>query len=61
MITKATTLLILIFTAGAMIAHAWSQPAHNEASRIEASKRSEIVGWWKMGDVTKQLYYEVVE
>ena len=57
--TKAITILILCFTAGAMLAHARYQPIFNELDRIgaeiEAYRDSAIVGWWRMGD--GGLYY----
>lgn len=58
---KATTILILCFTAGAMLAHAWYQPIFNELYRIEAEieayRQGAVIGWVRMDDNTKQLYY----
>ena len=61
MAQKITILLILIVTATAMIAHAWYQPSHNEADRIEAEieayRQSAVVGYWRVDRVTKGLYF----
>lgn len=58
---KATIILILLFIAGAMLAHAWYQPIFNEADRIEAEaeayRQSAVVGWVKMDRESKQLYF----
>lgn len=59
--TKAITILILCFTAGAMLAHALYQPAWNKVAEIEAVieayRDSAIVGYVRM-DEMGQLYYE---
>lgn len=59
--TKAITILILCFTAGAMLAHARYQPLFNELARIEAEieayRDNAIVGYVRM-DAMGQLYYE---
>lgn len=56
------TILILCFTAGAMLAHAWYQPLFNELdlieAEIEAYRNNAVIGWWKMDRVTKELYFE---
>lgn len=58
---KIFAILILCFTSGAMIAHAWYQPAWNELDRIEAEieayRQSAVIGWVGMDENTKQLYY----
>lgn len=58
---KIVTILILCFTAGAMLAHALHQPMFNELDRIdaeaEAYKQGAVVGWWNMDRRTKQLYF----
>lgn len=60
--TKATTILILSFLAGAMLAHARYQPIFNELGRIdaeiEAYRNGAVVGWVRMDRVSKQLYFE---
>lgn len=60
--TKAITILILCFTAGAMLAHARYQPVFNELDRVEAEvkayRNSAVVGWVRMDENTKQLYFE---
>lgn len=59
---RIITILILCFTAGTMIAHAWHQPIANEIYRaeaeIEAYRQSAVVGWVRMDENTKQLYFE---
>lgn len=58
---KAITILILCFTAGAMIAHAQYQSHFNELDRVEAEieayRNSAVIGWVRMDDM-KQLYFE---
>ena len=60
--TKAIAILILCFTAGAMIAHARYQPIFNEMdsreAEIEEYRQSAVIGWVRMDDNTKQLYFE---
>jgi len=55
------TILILCFTAGAMLAHAWYQTKRNAVAVVEAEldayKKSAIVGYVKMDAHTKQLYF----
>lgn len=62
MTARFTTILILCFTAGAMIAHARYQPIFNELHRIEAEmeayRQSAVVGYWRVDRVSKQLYFE---
>ena len=59
--TKAIAILILCFTAGAMLAHARYQPLFNELGRIEAEieayRQSAVVGYWRVDRVTKELYF----
>ena len=56
------TILILCFTAGAMLAHARYQPRFNDLDRIEAEieayRDSVVVGYWRVDRVTKELYFE---
>jgi len=58
---KIVTILILCFTAGAMLAHARYQPIFNELDRIEAEmaeyRQSAVVGYVRMDEIG-QLYYE---
>lgn len=60
--TKATTILILSFLAGAMLAHARYQPIFNELDRREAEteayRQSAVVGYWRFDLVSKELYFE---
>ena len=60
--TKAITIIILCFAAGAMLAHARYQPLHNKADQIEAEieayRQSAVVGYWRVDRVSKQLYFE---
>ena len=55
------TILILCFTAGAMLAHASRQPLFNELDRIEAEieayRQGAVVGYVQMDDMG-QLYFE---
>jgi len=56
-----TTILILSFIAGQMIAHAWHQPIFNELDRIEseieAYRDSAVVGYVLMDAHTKQFCF----
>ena len=58
---KIITFLAILFTSGAMLAHALYQPMFNDLDRIdaeaEAYRQSAVVGWWKMDRGTKQLYF----
>ncbi len=59
---KITTVIILLFAAGAIITHARYQPVFNELDRIEAEieayRQSAVVGYWRVDRVTKGLYFE---
>lgn len=59
---KTTTILILCFVAGAMLAHARYQTMFNELARIEAGveayRQSAVVGYWRFDRASKQLYFE---
>ena len=56
-----TTILVLCFLAGAMLAHARYQPVFNEADRIEAEieayRNSAVIGYVKKDAHTKELYF----
>ena len=60
--TKATIILILCFTAGAMAAHTYRQQliayVYLVEEGIAAYRQSAVVGYWRMDRVTKQLYYD---
>ena len=55
------TIIILSFIAGAMLAHARYQPSWNAVAeveeRLDAYKKSAIIGHVEMDNTTKQLYF----
>lgn len=59
--TKTTTILILSFLSGAMLAHARYQPIFNELDRIEAEieayRNSAVIGWVRIDPITNELYF----